>query len=92
MDIAAEPEVSLWDLAPLAVLVTEAGGRYLDSAERILEELEEADATAAAERVEVGGTLRVNAPVSFGVRVLAPMLVYVLMAAILDRSGIARDR
>jgi len=24
----AEPEVSLWDLAPLAVLVTEAGGRF----------------------------------------------------------------
>lgn len=56
------------------ITLTEAGRRYLDSAERILEELEEADATAAAERVEVGGTLRVNAPVSFGVRVLAPML------------------
>ncbi|WP_314534660.1 histidinol-phosphatase [uncultured Corynebacterium sp.] len=28
VDIAAEPEVSLWDLAPLAVLVTEAGGRF----------------------------------------------------------------
>lgn len=54
--------------------LTEAGRRYLDSAERILEELEEADATAAAERIEVSGTLRLNAPVSFGVRVLAPML------------------
>ncbi|WP_342319245.1 histidinol-phosphatase [Corynebacterium mayonis] len=28
VDIAAEPEVSLWDLAPLAVLVAEAGGRF----------------------------------------------------------------
>lgn len=56
------------------ITLTEAGRRYLDSAERILEELEEADAAAAAERVEVGGTLRINAPVSFGVRVLAPML------------------
>lgn len=28
VDIAAEPEVSLWDLAPLAVLVQEAGGRF----------------------------------------------------------------
>ena len=28
MDVAAEPEVSLWDLAPLAVLVAEAGGRF----------------------------------------------------------------
>lgn len=28
VDIAAEPEVSLWDLAALAVIVTEAGGRF----------------------------------------------------------------
>lgn len=28
VDIAAEPEVSLWDLAPLAILVQEAGGRF----------------------------------------------------------------
>lgn len=28
VDIAAEPEVSLWDLAPLAILVAEAGGRF----------------------------------------------------------------
>ena len=27
-DIAAEPEVSLWDLAPLDILVREAGGRF----------------------------------------------------------------
>jgi histidinol-phosphatase len=34
VDIAAEPEVSLWDLAPLAVLVEEAGGRFTDLAGR----------------------------------------------------------
>lgn len=28
VDIAAEPEVSVWDLAALSVLVTEAGGRF----------------------------------------------------------------
>ena len=28
VDIALEPEVSLWDLAALAVLVTEAGGTF----------------------------------------------------------------
>nr|WP_120492023.1 histidinol-phosphatase [Corynebacterium lactis] len=28
VDVAAEPEVSLWDLAPLAILVEEAGGRF----------------------------------------------------------------
>lgn len=28
VDLAAEPEVSLWDLAPLALIVEEAGGRF----------------------------------------------------------------
>jgi len=30
VDLAAEPEVSLWDLAALQVVVTEAGGRFTD--------------------------------------------------------------
>jgi histidinol-phosphatase len=30
VDCAAEPEVSLWDLAALQVVVTEAGGRFSD--------------------------------------------------------------
>jgi histidinol-phosphatase len=34
VDIAAEPEVSLWDLAPLAILVEEAGGRFTDLSAR----------------------------------------------------------
>src|SRR3954453_20906413 len=42
--------------------LTEAGRRYLESAERILTEVDEAEATATAERVEVRGMLRVNAP------------------------------
>jgi DNA-binding transcriptional LysR family regulator len=54
--------------------LSEAGRRYLESVERILSELAEADAVAVAERVEVTGTLRVNAPVSFGVRELVPHL------------------
>ncbi|MEO6702448.1 MAG: inositol monophosphatase family protein, partial [Jatrophihabitantaceae bacterium] len=28
VDIAAEPELSLWDMAALAPIVTEAGGRF----------------------------------------------------------------
>ena len=39
-----------------------------------MSEVEEAEATATAERAEVTGTLRVNAPVSFGVREIAPLL------------------
>ena len=30
VDVSAEPEVSLWDIAPLQVVVEEAGGRFTD--------------------------------------------------------------
>ena len=56
------------------VTLTEAGRRYLDSIERVLADLAEADAVATAERLEVTGTLRLSAPVSFGVRELVPNL------------------
>lgn len=54
--------------------LTEAGRRYLDAVERILAELEEAEAVASADRLEARGTLRVNAPLSFGMREIAPLL------------------
>lgn len=56
------------------VTLTEAGRRYLGAVERILDEVEEADAAAAADTVEVRGTLRLNVPVSFGVREIAPLI------------------
>ena len=34
VDVAVEPEVKLWDLAPLDILVREAGGRFTDLAAR----------------------------------------------------------
>lgn len=54
--------------------LTEAGRQYLDSAERILADLDESEALVASERIEARGTLRVNVPVSFGVRKIAPKL------------------
>jgi DNA-binding transcriptional LysR family regulator len=54
--------------------LTEAGQRYRDAAERMLSDLEEAEAAVAADRLEARGTLRVNIPVSFGVREIAPLL------------------
>ena len=54
--------------------LTEAGRHYLDAAERILAELEDAEAAVSAERLEARGTLRVNVPVSFGIREIAPLL------------------
>ena len=54
--------------------LTEAGRHYLDAAERVLAELEDAEAAVSAERLEARGTLRVNVPVSFGIREIAPLL------------------
>ena len=54
--------------------LTDAGERYRGAAERILAELDEAEAEAAEETSEPRGTLRLNAPVSFGVHELVPAL------------------
>lgn len=54
--------------------LTEAGRHYLEAIDRILNEIEEADAQASIEKVQVQGTLRLNAPVSFGIREVAPLM------------------
>lgn len=54
--------------------LTEAGRRYLEAAERVLADVEEADAAVSADTVEVRGTLRLNVPFSFGIREIAPLL------------------
>ncbi|MGD9804989.1 MAG: LysR family transcriptional regulator [Hyphomicrobiaceae bacterium] len=54
--------------------LTEAGRSYLTAVERILSDIDEAEASASRESVDVRGTLRLNAPVSFGIRAIAPLL------------------
>jgi DNA-binding transcriptional LysR family regulator len=54
--------------------LTDAGRGYLDAAERILADMDAADAAVAADRFEPRGVLRLNAPVSFGARQIAPLL------------------
>ena len=54
--------------------LTEAGRGYLEAAERILAEIEEAETDAAASAHEVGGNLRISAPVSFGIREIGQRL------------------
>jgi DNA-binding transcriptional LysR family regulator len=54
--------------------LTDAGRIYLDAAERILGEVDAADAEATAGAAEVSGTLRLNVPVSFGMREIAPLI------------------
>ncbi|MGU3540385.1 LysR family transcriptional regulator [Methylobacterium sp. A54F] len=74
MALEARLGVKLLHRTTRRTTLTEAGRRYLETVERILSELEAADAAVAAERSEVAGTLRLNAPVSFSVRVLAGVL------------------
>lgn len=53
--------------------LTEAGREYFDRARQILEELEEADSLAGEATSRAVGLLKVNAPLAFGVRHLAPL-------------------
>lgn len=54
--------------------LTEVGSAYRDRCARIVREVEAAELAATGDAVEPRGKLKVNAPVSFGFRHLAPLL------------------
>lgn len=54
--------------------LTDEGASYLDACTRILGEIEDADAAAAARRVEPQGVLKVALPASFGHKHIAPLI------------------
>jgi len=54
--------------------LTEAGRRYLEACSRILPELEDAETAVGSQRKEASGLLRLSAPLSFGVRYVAPLM------------------
>ncbi|NYT59834.1 LysR family transcriptional regulator [Alcaligenaceae bacterium] len=54
--------------------LTESGSEYLDACQRLLPEIEEAEAAAASQHVEVKGLLRISMPLSFGARYIAPLI------------------
>ncbi len=62
------------------VRLTESGERYLQDCRRILQELDDAEASAAGAHREVRGALVVAAPIVFGQRLLMPLLVDFLQA------------
>ncbi len=66
--------VKLFHRSTRRLSITEAGRSYLESAERILSDLEAADSAVSSDRFEPRGLLRINAPVSFGARQIAPLL------------------
>jgi DNA-binding transcriptional LysR family regulator len=56
------------------LMLTEGGRNYLAACERILGEIEEAEASASLERIEPKGVLRLNVPLTFGFRHIAPAI------------------
>lgn len=57
-----------------ALTLTDAGAVFLESASEALDKLSEATQRVREGQGQVRGTLKINAPMSFGVRVLAPLL------------------
>ena len=66
--------VKLFHRSTRRLSITEAGRNYLEASERILADIEAADGAVTADRVEARGLLRLNAPVAFGARQIAPLL------------------
>ena len=66
--------IKLFHRSTRRLSITDAGRNYLEASERILAEIEAADAAISADRAEPRGLLRVNAPVVFGARQIAPLL------------------
>ncbi|GAB3389207.1 substrate binding domain-containing protein [Azotobacter armeniacus] len=66
--------LKLFQRSTRRLTLTEAGSQYLEACQRILAELDEAEATLVSQRVEASGLLRMNVPLSFGNRFIAPLL------------------
>ncbi|PTD16793.1 LysR family transcriptional regulator [Sphingomonas fennica] len=72
--------VRLFHRTTRKVTPTEIGRSYIEATQRVLADLHEAEAVAAADKLEVRGLLRVNVPVSFGTTEIAPVLDELLEA------------
>jgi DNA-binding transcriptional LysR family regulator len=66
--------VKLFHRSTRRLSITEAGRSYLEASESILADIEASEAAVAADRVEPRGLLRLNVPVAFGARQIAPLL------------------
>lgn len=66
--------VKLFHRTTRRLSLTEAGNDYLDACQRILADIDEAEANVSSQRVIASGLLRMNVPLSFGTRYIAPLL------------------
>lgn len=72
--LEADLGVQLMHRTTRRLTLTDAGLMHRDACVRILEDLDEARAEVAAQGLHAVGKLRINAPLSFGVRFIAPRL------------------
>ena len=72
-DLEARLGTRLLQRSSRRLALTESGAEYFERAKQVLEDLAEADALASAETRRPAGLLRINVPVVFGTRVLAPL-------------------
>ena len=74
MDLEAQLDARLLTRTTRRVSLTATGSSYYERAQRILADLEEADAEASQLTLNPKGHLRINAPMSFGISHIAPHL------------------
>ena len=74
MDLEAALGAALLNRTTRRISLTPVGEAYAGQARHILDQLEEADRQASAQTSTPQGRLRISAPMSFGVRHLAPRL------------------
>ncbi len=72
--LEARLAVKLFHRTTRRLSLTEAGSNYLEACQRILPEIDEAEAAAASQRIQATGLLRMNVPLSFSSRFVAPLL------------------
>ncbi len=66
--------VKLFHRTTRGLTLTEAGANYLEACQRILPEIDAAEAEATSQRITASGLLRMNVPLSFGMQYVAPLL------------------
>lgn len=73
--LEARLKARLFHRSTRGVTPTEVGALYYDKCKRILQEIDEADNVAALMQSRLQGTLRINASVAFGRRVVTPLVL-----------------
>ena len=66
--------VKLFHRTTRSLSLTEVGGNYLEACQRILSDIDEAEAAATSQRLKATGLLRMNVPLSFGSQFVAPLI------------------